>query len=184
MFHNLLMHFLKICIYLKGCYTQRGGQTKEGEIFHLLVHLLKWPQSAQVGQTEAMSQELFMVSHLGAGIQALQPPSTFFPRHINREVEQLDVKLGKEVGENLEIQEGKLLYVPANALPLFRRFCPVHLTCRHYHLLKMHPFPKHLSWFPIAYKLKSKVLGIDSQPYAIWPHLHRKYMQISLYGKD
>lgn len=58
-------NFLKEIIYLKGRVTERRGET-EGEILYP-----KWPQLSELGCSEDRRQELFQVSHTGAGALAI-----------------------------------------------------------------------------------------------------------------
>ena len=80
--------FKDLFIYLfeSQSYTERGeaerererererGLPSDGSLPH-------WPQQLELCQSEARSQKLLPVSHMGAGVQGLGPSSTAFPGH-------------------------------------------------------------------------------------------------------
>ena len=73
--------FLKDLFILIGkAGIQRGGET-ERKIFYLMIHSPSDCKRLVLSQSKARSQELFWVSHVGAGSQELGPSSTAFPGH-------------------------------------------------------------------------------------------------------
>ena len=87
---NIFSLVLKdLCIYLKFRVTQREKERQRERESELLSagSLLSWPQWLELRQSKARSQELLLVSHVGAGAQALGLSSTAFPGH-SRELDR------------------------------------------------------------------------------------------------